>query len=141
MLGKYLANVRAAHPLVHSITNYVTVNDVANAILAIGASPIMSDEPADVEDITSICNGLNLNIGTLNQRSIQGMHAAGRKARELGNTILFDPVSAGASGLRTSTATSLMDEVHPDVIRGNLLPRATIITPNRPEAKCSSARP
>ena len=61
-LKKALDNVRAGSPLVHNITNYVTVNDCANALLAIGASPIMSDEPADVEDIASICGGLTLNI-------------------------------------------------------------------------------
>ena len=76
-LKRALDNVRATTPLVHNITNYVTVNDCANALLAIGASPIMSDEPADVFDITSICGGLTLNIGTLNERSIRGMFAAG----------------------------------------------------------------
>ena len=119
MFGNYLSDVREKSPLVHCITNYVTVNDVANAILAVGASPIMSDEPQDVEDITSICDGLVLNIGTLNQRSIEGMHRAGRKARELGHMVLLDPVGAGASGLRTRTAAELLDEVHPDVVRGN----------------------
>ena len=69
MLGTCLDNVRKTTPLVHNITNYVTVNDVANILLACGASPIMSDEPEDVEDITSICGGLNINIGTLNSRS------------------------------------------------------------------------
>ncbi len=92
MFGKYLENVRAQAPLVHNITNYVTVNDVANVILACGASPIMSDEPADVEDITSICGGLNINIGTLNVRTIDGMIKAGKKAAELGHKILLDPV-------------------------------------------------
>ena len=72
MLGTCLENVRNTVPLVHNITNYVTVNDVANILLACGGSPIMSDEPEDVEDITSICGGLNINIGTLNQRSIEG---------------------------------------------------------------------
>ncbi len=120
MLGKYVAQVRAKSPLVHNITNYVTVNDVANAILAVGASPIMSDEPADVEDITSICDGLNLNIGTLRMRSIEGMRRAGARARELGHAILLDPVGAGASGLRTQTATELLDTVHPTVVRGNV---------------------
>ena len=70
MLGECLQRVRASVPLVHNITNYVTVNDVANALLACGASPIMSDEPEDVADITGICGGLNINIGTLNKRSI-----------------------------------------------------------------------
>ena len=67
MLGTCLDQVRTFVPLVHNITNYVTVNDVANILLACGGSPIMSDEPEDVADITSICGGLNLNIGTLNQ--------------------------------------------------------------------------
>ena len=73
MLGTCLQNVREKGPLVHNITNYVTVNDVANVILACGASPIMSDEPQDVQDITAICGGLNINIGTLNVRTIEGM--------------------------------------------------------------------
>ena len=63
MLGTCLDNVRKTTPLVHNITNYVTVNDVANILLACGASPIMSDEPEDVEDITSICGGLDINMG------------------------------------------------------------------------------
>ena len=71
MLGKYLDEVREKSPLVHNITNYVTVNDVANILLACGGSPIMSDEPRDVEDITSSCGGLNIDIGTLNKRSIK----------------------------------------------------------------------
>ena len=66
MLQKCLENVKEKTPLIHNITNYVTVNDVANALLASGASPIMSDEPGDVYDITTICGGLNINIGTLN---------------------------------------------------------------------------
>ena len=94
MLGTCLENVRNTVPLVHNITNYVTVNDVANILLACGGSPIMSDEPEDVEDITSICGGLNINIGTLNQRSIEGMFRAGAKANALGHVVLLDPVGA-----------------------------------------------
>ena len=120
MLGTCIENVRKSVPLVHNITNYVTVNDVANVLLACGGSPIMSDEPTDVEDITSICGGLNINIGTLNQRSIEGMFTAGRKANELGHILLLDPVGAGASALRTDTAVKLMDELRFDVIRGNI---------------------
>lgn len=97
MLGTYIQNVRKNTPLVHNITNYVTVNDVANVLLACGGSPIMSDEPEDVEDITSICGGLNINIGTLNQNSIKAMFLAGKKAQELGHVLLLDPVGAGAS--------------------------------------------
>lgn len=119
-MKKCLENVRGRSPLVHNITNYVTVNDVANVLLACGGSPIMSDEPDDVADITSICGGLNINIGTLNKRSIEAMFVAGRKANELGHVVLLDPVGAGASTLRTETALNLMKEIHFDVIRGNI---------------------
>lgn len=119
-MKKCLENVRKTCPLVHNITNYVTVNDVANVILAIGASPIMSDEPEDVEDITSICGGLNLNIGTLNQHSIEGMMRAGKKANALNHKVLLDPVGAGASRLRTNTALDIMKNIKLDVIRGNV---------------------
>lgn len=98
-------------PLVHNITNYVTVNDVANVLLACGASPIMSDDQEEVEDITSICSGLNINIGTLSQHTIPSMYLAGRKANELNHTVLLDPVGAGASALRTDTALGLMKEI------------------------------
>ena len=79
MFKKCVENVRNNVPLVHNITNYVTVNDVANVLLACGGSPIMSDDIDDVEDITSICGGLNINIGTLNKNTIPSMFAAGRK--------------------------------------------------------------
>lgn len=120
MLGKCLENVRTTGPLVHNITNYVTVNDVANVILACGASPIMSDEPEDVEDITTICGGLNINIGTLNKQTIAGMLIAGKKANELNHIVLLDPVGAGASKLRTETASKLVNKIKFDVIRGNI---------------------
>ncbi len=120
MLGKCLENVKEKTPLVHNITNYVTVNDVANALLASGGSPIMSDEPDDVSDITTICGGLNINIGTLNKRSIEAMFISGKKSKELGHIVLLDPVGAGASKLRTETALKIMDEIRPDIIRGNI---------------------
>ena len=120
MLGKYLNKVRKNVPLVHNITNYVTVNDVANVLLACGASPIMADEAEEVEDITSICGGLNINIGTLNKRSIQSMFLAGKKSNELHHVVLLDPVGAGASALRTNTALNLLKEIKFDVIRGNI---------------------
>lgn len=120
MLGKCIDMVRKSVPLVHNITNYVTVNDVANVLLACGGSPIMSDEPDDVADITSICGGLNINIGTLNKRSIEAMFIAGNRAKELGHVILLDPVGAGASALRTDTAVKIMEELKPQIIRGNI---------------------
>ena len=120
MFKECLENVRKNVPLVHNITNYVTVNDVANVLLACGGSPIMSDDIDDVVDITSICGGLNINIGTLNKNTIPSMFAAGKKANELGHVVLLDPVGAGASALRTNTANELMEKVKFDVVRGNI---------------------
>jgi hydroxyethylthiazole kinase len=115
-----LENVRSKAPLVHNITNYVTVNDCANILLACGGSPIMSDDAGEVEEITAICGGLNINIGTLNQNTIPSMFLAGRKANALGHVVLLDPVGAGASRLRTETAEKLISEIRFSVIRGNI---------------------
>lgn len=120
MLKEMLDCVREKTPLVHNITNYVTVNDCANILLACGGSPIMADDPEDAEEITAICGGLNINIGTLNQRTIPAMLAAGKKSNECGHPVLLDPVGAGASGLRTRTAHQLMEEVKLSAIRGNI---------------------
>ena len=120
MLKQCFDNVREKHPLVHNITNYVTVNDVANILLACGGSPIMADDSGEVEDITSICQGLNINIGTLNKNTIPSMFLAGKKANALGHVVLLDPVGAGASGLRTKTANELVRDIKFTVIRGNI---------------------
>jgi len=120
MFAEMLENVRKQAPLIHCITNYVTVNDVANMVLAVGASPIMADDAKEVEEITSICQGLTVNIGTLNERTISSMLLAGKKANMMGHKVLLDPVGAGASRLRTDTANILKKEVHFDVIRGNI---------------------
>ena len=120
MFAEQFANVRTKSPLIHNITNYVTVNDCANMVLACGASPIMADDAAEVEDITTICGGLNINIGTLNSRTIESMLKAGKKANALGHPVVLDPVGAGASALRTETAYRLLDEVQFTVIRGNI---------------------
>ena len=128
VLKTMLENVRAKSPLVHNITNYVTVNDVANVLLAAGGSPIMSDDADDVEDITSICGGLNINIGTLNKNTIPSMFLAGKKANALGHIVLLDPVGAGASRLRTDTANRLMREVCFDAVRGNISEIKTLCT-------------
>ncbi len=120
MFKKYVDNTRLKTPLVHNITNYVTVNDCANMLLACGASPIMADDAGEVEEITSICNALVINIGTLNERTVKSMLLAGRKANELGHPVVLDPVGAGASSLRTSTTFQLLKEVKFSVIRGNI---------------------
>ena len=120
MLKEMVENVREKCPLIHNITNYVTVNDCANVLLACGGSPIMSDDVDEAEDITSICGGLNINIGTLNQRTIPAMHLAGKKANALGHPVVLDPVGAGASALRTNTAKELLEKIQFTVIRGNI---------------------
>lgn len=120
MVEKILDNVKTKKPLVHCITNYVTVNDVANILLACGGSPIMADDEGEVEDITSICSATVINIGTLNARTINSMIKAGQKANQLSHTVVLDPVGAGASSLRTSATFKLLEKVKFSVIRGNI---------------------
>lgn len=112
--------LREASPLIHCITNYVTVSFVANALLACGASPVMSDDIEDAPSITAISQGLTINIGTLNATTIQAMHASGRRANELDLPILLDPVGAGATTLRTQTVVDLTDSLSIACIRGNV---------------------
>lgn len=120
MFETILENVRRKCPLIHNITNYVTVNDCANMVIACGASPIMADDAEEAAEITAICGGLNINIGTLNSRTIASMLMAGKKANELNHPTVLDPVGAGASKLRTETARKLLEEVKFTVIRGNI---------------------
>nr|WP_295970318.1 hydroxyethylthiazole kinase [uncultured Bacillus sp.] len=118
--AELLTLVRKQVPLVHNITNYVTVNDVANSLLAIGASPIMADDLGEAADITSISQALVINIGTLNQRTIDSMIAAGKKANERGIPVILDPVGAGASKLRNETTQTIVEQVKISILRGNL---------------------
>lgn len=111
--------VREKRPLIHHITNYVTVNDCANITLGIGASPIMADDLEEVKDIVSISQALVLNMGTLNERSILSMIAAGKAANDAGIPVVFDPVGAGASKLRNKTAEQIVNEIRLSVVRGN----------------------
>lgn len=120
MFGQYLENVRKKNLTIHNITNYVTANDVADIILACGARPIMADEKEEAEEITAISAGLNINLGTLQKRRAEAMILAGRRAKELHHPVLLDPVGVGASRLRMDTAQQIMNEIHPDVIRGNI---------------------
>ena len=120
MLGERLENVRKTKPLIYNITNYVTANDVANVILSCGGRPIMSDEPDEAEEIVSSCQGLNINIGTLNKHTIIAMHIAGKKANSLGIPVLLDPVGINASHLRYSTVNNLLKELKLTAICGNI---------------------
>ncbi len=120
MFGEIMTNIEKKGPVVHNITNYVTVNDCANIVIAAKASPIMSDDAGEVEEITAICGALNINIGTLNANTVPSMFAAGKKSNELGHPVVLDPVGAGASKLRTETAKGLIEKVKFSVIRGNM---------------------
>lgn len=119
-MARLLEAVRAEKPLVHQITNYVTVNDCANITLAVGASPVMADCQAEVADITASASALVLNIGTLNERTSAAMIKAGQAANAVGIPVVLDPVGAGASALRTATAKTLLQEVKIAVLRGNI---------------------
>jgi len=114
-----LAKVRAKRPLIHCMTNYVTAGDVANMILAAGASPVMADGIAEVEEITELSQALVLNIGTLKAAAVDAMLLAGKRAVELGHPVVFDPVGAGASRFRTEIARQILRDVRCTVIRGN----------------------
>ena len=115
-----LKELKEKNPLVHHITNYVTVNDCANITLAIGGSPVMADDIKEVCDMVTLASSLVINIGTLNSRSIDSMLAAGKRANELKIPVILDPVGAGATPYRTETARRIISEIKLAVIRGNL---------------------
>jgi hydroxyethylthiazole kinase len=114
-----LAEVRARRPLVHNITNYVVMNSTANALLALGASPVMAHAEEEVEEMVALAGALVLNIGTLSERWIAAMFKAAAAARSRGVPVVLDPVGAGATRLRTDTARRLLAEARPAVVRGN----------------------
>ena len=120
MLGTYLAGVRERAPLVHNITNAVTTNDCANILHALGASPIMADEPLETAAVTARCDATTINIGTPSAAKTPGMQAAGMRANELGHPVVLDPVGAGISPFRTELAAGLLRDVRFHVIRGNM---------------------
>jgi hydroxyethylthiazole kinase len=111
--------IRSKAPLVHSITNYVVMNNTANALLAIGASPIMAHAQEEMQEMVGISNSLVLNIGTLSEPWISSMLLAGKAAKAASKPVVFDPVGVGASSFRTQACTKILQEVNPTVIRGN----------------------
>ncbi|MCD7949992.1 MAG: hydroxyethylthiazole kinase [Erysipelotrichaceae bacterium] len=115
-----IQHIKQQQPLIHAITNYVTANDVANIILAIGASPIMADEVLEIEDITSMAQGLDVNLGTINQNRFAAIKKAGMTANQKHIPILLDPVGIGASRLRQQYVEELLEYIQFDVIRGNI---------------------
>lgn len=114
-----LNEIRNNSPLVHNITNYVVMNNTANALLSVGASPVMAHSLDEVEDIISISSSLVINMGTLSELWVDSMIKAGKKANELKKPIVFDPVGVGASSYRTEIAKEIIEKTSPSVIRGN----------------------
>ena len=116
--SSFMDKVRAKNPLVHVITNYVTVNDCANVAICAGGSPIMTDEMKDVVDISRISSAVVLNMGTLNVRTVESMLLAGKIANENDVPVIFDPVGAGASRYRNEVAERILKKVKVAVIKG-----------------------
>jgi hydroxyethylthiazole kinase len=125
--GTTLRELRERKPLVHQITNYVVMNETANATLAIGALPVMAHAPEEVEEMVGLASALVLNIGTLSEGWIEAMLLAGRAATERGISVVLDPVGAGATAYRTDTARRILGEVGVTVLRGNAGEVATLV--------------
>jgi hydroxyethylthiazole kinase len=125
--GASLASLRESKPLVHQITNYVVMNETANATLALGALPVMAHACEEVEEMVGLASALVLNIGTLSKHWIEAMLLAGRAANERRIPIVLDPVGAGATRYRTDTAKRLLDELRIPVVRGNAGEVATLV--------------
>ena len=125
--GDSLRRLREAKPLVHQITNYVVMNETANATLALGALPVMAHAREEVEEMVQLAGALVVNIGTLSPHWVDAMLAAGHAANELGVPVVLDPVGAGATTYRTETARRLLDEVDVTVLRGNAGEVATLV--------------
>ena len=125
--GGSLALLRERKPLVHNITNYVVMNETANAILALGALPVMAHAREEVEEMVALAGALVLNIGTLSPEWVDAMLLAGKAANAAGVPVTLDPVGAGATRYRTETAKRILDEVHVTVLRGNAGEIATLV--------------
>ncbi len=119
-MDKYIENLRTKSPLIHNITNMVTINDVANIELACGARPIMAMAPQEMEEVTGICDGLNLNIGTPSAERFEAMRIAALTAQKKGIPITLDLVGVGVSRFRMDFVQNLLSGVKIDVIKGNL---------------------
>lgn len=115
-----LDDIKVTKPLVHHITNYVTVNDCANIVLAFGGSPVMADDPKEVEEMVSMASSLVINVGTLNERTIKSFLLAGKKANSLDIPVILDPVGVGATRLRSKTVKDILKDIKLSVIRGNM---------------------
>ncbi|HQE65784.1 MAG TPA: hydroxyethylthiazole kinase [Bacillota bacterium] len=118
--AELLAKIKEYRPLIHHITNYVTMNDSANAVLAIGGSPIMAKDPSEVEEVAAMSKALVLNMGTPDNNNFRSMLLAGKKAKEIRIPVIFDPVGAGVTSFRREMCYKILSDIKPDVIRGNI---------------------
>lgn len=119
-LGDFLNAVKERSPLTLCITNNVTINECANGLLAIGASPVMSGEPRDAETLAGFASATVLNIGTISEPQLELCLAAGRGAKNAGRPVALDPVGVGATATRKNASVRILNEIKPDIIRGNL---------------------
>jgi hydroxyethylthiazole kinase len=117
--GDILQRIRREKPLIHHITNSVTMGDCADMTMSIGALPVMAQAREEVEEMVSSARGAVLNIGTLYPSQIEAMLIMGRKARALDIPVVLDPVGAGATAYRTDTARLIIKEAKPTLIKGN----------------------
>jgi len=118
-LGTLLSDIRTKRPLIHHITNTVTINDCANVTLAIGAAPVMAEAMEEVGEMVGHADALVLNIGTLSRQQILSMTEAGHCANRKGIPVILDPVGAGATSMRTDSAQMLLEELRIAVLKGN----------------------
>jgi hydroxyethylthiazole kinase len=125
--GTTLRALRERKPLVHQITNYVVMNETANATLALGALPVMAHAREEVEEMVRLAGALVLNIGTLSPHWVDAMIAAGKAANGAGIPVVLDPVGAGATTYRTDTTKRILSEVDVTVLRGNQGEVATLV--------------
>lgn len=114
-----LTRIKTERPLIHVISNYVTLNDVVNVILAAGATAIAADDPQEAEQITALSRALYLNTGMPSDRKLEAMIRAGKTANCMGTPVVLDPVGAGASDYRQQFLKRILEEVHITCIRGN----------------------
>ena len=119
MLEEMLESIRKKNPRVHCMANFVTANDCANLLLAVGASAIMADDPMESAQITACCDALTLSLGTPHRQRLEAMRLSARSAREKGIPVILDPVGVTMSPVRRDAAKQLLEAGTVSVIRAN----------------------
>lgn len=119
-IGETLNNIQEKNPLTHCITNSVTINDCANAVLAIGGSPFMAEDAEELEEVVTIADALVINIGKLSKTQVEAMHISAKTANKTNTPIVLDPVGVGVTELRNRTTMNLIENYQMTAIRGNI---------------------